>query len=156
MSVKAHAVDSTATSEKRWNDFEAELVRDLAGLRRLYIHNIQVIGGLCSPMSKANPSAADYIRWLYTEVVGLLKMFADVNENFVSAAVEGALVMAGDSVDLDALKDVATESGPDISPLDQDVRRVVREISKKRWCSFNYNYVMTAIRTNLHEVTTNG
>jgi hypothetical protein len=30
-------------------------------------------------------------------------MFGGVNENFVTAVVEGALVMVGDSVDLDAL-----------------------------------------------------
>jgi hypothetical protein len=30
-------------------------------------------------------------------------MFGSVNENFVTVVVEGALVMAGDSVDLDAL-----------------------------------------------------
>jgi hypothetical protein len=114
MSIKAHIVDSTAAGEKRLNDFEAELVRDLAGLRRLYIHNIQVIRGLCSLMFEADPSAADYIHWLSMEVVGLPEMFADVNENFVSNAVEGALVMAEDSVDLDAFQDVAAESRPDI------------------------------------------
>jgi hypothetical protein len=62
----------------------AELVRDLAGLQKLYIRNVQVIRGLCSPMPEVDPSAADYICWLSTEVAGLPKMFAGVNENFVS------------------------------------------------------------------------
>jgi hypothetical protein len=43
-------------------------------------------------------------------------MFAGLNENFVSAAVEGALVMAGESVDLDALQDPAAVSGVHILP----------------------------------------
>jgi hypothetical protein len=51
-------------------------------------------------------------------------MFGGVNENFVTAAVEVALVMAGDSVCLNALQSVATEIGVDILPAEHDVRRV--------------------------------
>jgi hypothetical protein len=81
-SAKAHAMDVAAAGERRLNDFEAELLRDLVGLQRLYIHNVQVIRGLCSPMPKDDPSATDYIHWLSTEVAGLLEMFAGVNEIF--------------------------------------------------------------------------
>jgi hypothetical protein len=37
-----------------------------------------------------------------------------VNKNFISAAVKGALVMAGESIDLNALQDAAAVSGADI------------------------------------------
>jgi hypothetical protein len=49
-------------------------------------------------MPEGEPSALDYLRWLSTEISGLPGMFGGVNENFVTAAVEGALVMAGDFV----------------------------------------------------------
>jgi hypothetical protein len=45
----------------------------------------------------------DYICWLSIEVTGLPEMFAGINRNFISATVEGTLVMAGDSIDLAAL-----------------------------------------------------
>jgi hypothetical protein len=144
-SAEAHTVDVAAAGEKWLNDFEAELVRDLAGLQRLYICNVQVIRGLCSPMPEADPSTADYIRWLSMEVADLPEMFVGVNKNFVFAIVEGALVMAGESIDLDAFQDVAAESGLDIFPVDRDVRRVARAVSKKWWRSFGYNYVLAAI-----------
>jgi hypothetical protein len=54
-------------------------------------------------MPEGDPLDVGYIRWLSVEVGGLPEMFAGVNENFISTAVEGALVMAGESVDLNAL-----------------------------------------------------
>jgi hypothetical protein len=66
----------------------------------LYPGNIQTIEGLCSQMATEEPSAGDYLRWLSEEVSGLPNMFNGVNENFATAAIEGALAMAGDSVDL--------------------------------------------------------
>jgi hypothetical protein len=69
----------------------------------LYVRNTQTIGGLCSPMLEGEPSAKDYLCWLSIKISGLPDMFGGINENFVTAAVEGALVMVGDSVDLDAL-----------------------------------------------------
>jgi hypothetical protein len=86
------------------------------------------------------------------EVVGLPKMFAGVNENFISIVVEGALVMAEESVDLDALQDVAAERGTSIWPTGRDVQRDAHTVSKKWWCSFGYDYVLAAIRTKLREV----
>jgi hypothetical protein len=110
-SADAHSVDVAAAGEKRLKDFEGELIKDLAELRRLYMRNMQVIKHLCSLMPENEPSAADYIRWLSTEVVGLPEMFAGVNENFVSVMVESALVMVGDFVDLDALQNVVADGG---------------------------------------------
>jgi hypothetical protein len=51
-------------------------------------------------MPMGEPSAEDYLRWLSVEFTGLPDMFGGVNENFDTATIEGALVMAGDSVDL--------------------------------------------------------
>jgi hypothetical protein len=96
----------------------------------LFIRNVQSIGGLCSSMPEGDPSAASYIRWLFTKVGGLPKMFAGVNENLVSAVVEGALIMAGESVDLNALQGAAAVGGADILPTEQDVRRVARGIEE--------------------------
>jgi hypothetical protein len=54
-------------------------------------------------MPAEEPSSEDYLRRLSEEVSGLPSVFSGVNENFSSAAIEGALVMAEDSVDLDAV-----------------------------------------------------
>jgi hypothetical protein len=49
------------------------------------------------------------------EAACLPKLFAGVNENFISVTVEGVLVMAGDSIDLAARQAFATYSVADIS-----------------------------------------
>jgi hypothetical protein len=64
----------------------------------------KAFGAPCSPVSEDEPSARDYMRWLAAKVASLPEVFAGVNENFVSVAIEGALWMAGDSVDMDALQ----------------------------------------------------
>jgi hypothetical protein len=51
-------------------------------------------------MPEGEPSVVDYIRWLSVDVTGLPEVFAGVNENFVSAMVEGTPVMAGGSADI--------------------------------------------------------
>jgi hypothetical protein len=60
--------------------------------------------------------------WVSKQVADLLKVFACVNENFISAVVEGALTMAGGSIDLDVMVDVPATSGANILPTGQDVR----------------------------------
>jgi hypothetical protein len=94
--VKAHG-------EKRLRDFEDGLFQKLEELHRLYAGNVETIGGLCSRMPAGEPSTEDYLCWLPEEVSGVPNMFNGVNENFATAAIEGALVMAGDTVDLDAI-----------------------------------------------------
>jgi hypothetical protein len=101
----------------RLKDFEDELIRDLMELCALYVRNTQAIGGLCSPMPEVELLAADYLRWLSTEISGLPDVFGGVNENFATATVKGALAMAGDSVDLEAMWDAAVLSGADILPV---------------------------------------
>jgi hypothetical protein len=81
-------------------------------------------------------------------------MFADVNENFISATVEGTLVMIGSSIDLGALQTVAVDSGADILLTEKDVWRVAHAVLEKWWHSFGYNYVLAAIQAKFHEVTT--
>jgi hypothetical protein len=82
-------------------------------------------------------------------------MFGGVNENFVTVEVEGALIMAGSSIDLDALQDAAAVSGVDTLPAECDVCSAANAVSKKWWHSFGYDYVLDAIHTRLHEVVTN-
>jgi hypothetical protein len=150
-SAKAHSVEVAATDEKWLRDFEGGLVRDLEELRELYVCNAQTIGGLCSLMPEGEPLAIDYPHWLSAEISSLPDMFGGVNDNFVTAAIEGALVMAGDSVDLNALQSVVIESGAYILPAKHNVWRAMLAMSKK-WRSFNYNYVLAAIRAKHEKV----
>jgi hypothetical protein len=64
------------------------------------------------------PSIEDYLRWLSDEVSGLPSMFSDVNENFASAAIEGALAMTEDLVDLDIVRNDAGKVVPMFCLLD--------------------------------------
>jgi hypothetical protein len=116
----------------------------------LYVRNVQSIGGLCLQMHVGEPSAEDYLHWLSVEITGIPDMFNGVNENFATAAIEGALVMARDSVDLDAVQGAAAKSGVDILPVEHNVWRVTRAVSKKWWHCFGYDYVLAAIRAK-HE-----
>jgi hypothetical protein len=85
-------------------------------------------------------------------VAGLLEVFVDVNKKFVSATVEGALMMVGGSVNLAALQASTADSRVDILPAERDVRRVTRVVSQKWWRSFGYNFVLAAIQARLHGV----
>jgi hypothetical protein len=150
--AEAHIIDVAAADEKRLRDLEGGLIRDLSELRTLYVHNTQTIGGLCSPMPEGKPSVVDYLQRLSVEISSLLDMFGGVKENFVTAAVEGALILAGDSVDLNALQSAATKSGADVLPTECDVRRAAWVVSKKWWNSFGYDYVLVAIRATHEKV----
>jgi hypothetical protein len=150
--VEAHSVDVAAAGEKRLRDFEGEIIQDLVELRALYARNAQNIGGLCSPMPEGEPSAVDYLHRLSMEISGFSGMFGGINENFVTAVVDSALVMAGDSVDLYALQSVAAESGLDILAAECGVRRAARAMSKKWWRSFGCDYVLAAIRATHEKV----
>jgi hypothetical protein len=77
-------------------------------------------------------------------------LFSDGNENFATDAIEGALPMAGDSVNLSALQAVVAKSGVDILPTECGIRRAMRAVSKNWWCPFGYDYVMAAIHVK-HE-----
>jgi hypothetical protein len=151
-SAEAHSVNVAATGERRLKDFEDELIRDLVELLPLYVPNAQAIGGLCSPMHEGEPSAVDYLQWLSIEISGLPNMFGGINENFATTAVKGALAMAGDPVDLEAMQDATVSSSADILPAGQDVRRVVRAVVKNWWHSFGYNYVLATIHAKHEKV----
>jgi hypothetical protein len=153
-SAETHSMEVDAASNKRLIDFETELTRDLARLRKLYVLNVQSIGGLCSPMPEGDLSTAEYICCLSAEVAGLPELFAGVNENFISVAVKGILIMAGQFVDLGAMQDTTAASKADILPAERDVWRDAHTVSKKWWRSFGYNYVLGAICKKLREVTT--
>jgi hypothetical protein len=145
---EARSIDVTADGEKRLKEFEGGLVRKMEELRGLYAGNIQIIGGPCSQKSTEEPSIEDYLRWLSEEISGLPEMFSGVNENFATAAIEGALAMARDSVDFDGVRCAAAESGAENLPTGHDVRRAVWAVSNKWWHSFGYDYVMAAIQAS--------
>jgi FtsZ-binding cell division protein ZapB len=130
-SAEAHATNVAVTGEKCLYYFETELLKDLAELHVLYECNVQNIEGLCSAMPTREPSVANYIHWLSAEVTSLPEVFAGVNENFVSITVEGTLVMARGSVDLAALQASTADSRVDILPVEQDVQKMTRVVSKK-------------------------
>jgi hypothetical protein len=96
-------------------------------------------------MPAEEPSSEDYLRRLSEEVSGLPSVFSGVNENFSSAAIEGALVMAEDSVDLDAVRGAAAKGGVDVLPARPDLRKVAGVISKKWSRSFGYDCVLSVI-----------
>jgi hypothetical protein len=150
--AEAHNIDIAAVGKKCLKGFEDEHIRDLAELRSLYVRNTPTIGGLCSPMPEGEPSTADYLRWLSTEISGFPDMFGGVNTNFITSAVEGALIMAGESIDLDALQNVVAASGADLLLVDHDVCKAAYAVSKKWWWCSGYDYVLVAIRAKHEKV----
>jgi hypothetical protein len=79
-------------------------------------------------------------------------MFSGMNENFATAAIEGALLMAEDSVDLDDVWGAATEIDAVFFPAGHNIRRAAWAVSKKWWRSFGCDYVLAAIRANHEKV----
>jgi hypothetical protein len=79
ISAKSRVLDEAATGEKRIVNFKMELVKDREELSMVYEHNVQSIGGLCSPMREGVPTVVDYVRWLTVEVTSLLEVFSSVN-----------------------------------------------------------------------------
>jgi hypothetical protein len=82
-------------------------------------------------MAMGEPLAADYIHWLSDEVSGLPEMFSGVNEIFATAAIEGGLAMARDSVDLDVVRGAAAESGTYVLTSGSGVRRAAWAVLRK-------------------------
>jgi hypothetical protein len=91
------------------------------------------------------PSVEHYLNWLSEEVTGLPDMFSGVNENFATAAIEGAPALAGNLVDLEAVRVAASKGGTDVLPAASGVRKAARAVSKKWWRSFGYDYVLSVI-----------
>jgi hypothetical protein len=77
-------------------------------------------------------------------VSGLSDVFNGVNENFATAAIQGALALAGNSVDPEAVRAAAFEADVNILPAASGIRKAVRAVSKKWWQSFGYDYVLSA------------
>jgi hypothetical protein len=78
-SIEAHNIDVASTGKKRLREFEGGLVRKLEELHGLYSSNVQIIGGLCSPMPAEEPSVEDYLCWLSDKISGLPNVFSSVN-----------------------------------------------------------------------------
>jgi hypothetical protein len=123
--TETSAAAGSAVAEKHFDDFCSKTVRDLAVLREACECSITSLGGICSPVPGTVPSAEDYIHWLKLEVDFLPQVFAGVNENFVSVAVEGVLEMVrgGSSIDLEALWRVTTRCGMAILPGTRDTKK---------------------------------
>jgi hypothetical protein len=113
---------------------------------------VQSIGGLYSVMLAEEPSVEDYINWLSEEVTGLSDMFSGMNENFATAAIKGALALADNSVDLEAVQVASSEGSADVLPTASGVRKVAWAISRKWWWSFGYDYVLSVIHAQLSKV----
>jgi hypothetical protein len=101
--VETRSIAIAAKGNKNLKDFESELVQKLGGLCEMYADKVQTIGGLYSPMSVEEPLVKDYLDCFSENVAGLTDMFCGVNVNFATAAIEGALVLVGDFVDLEAV-----------------------------------------------------
>jgi hypothetical protein len=101
--AETRGVEIAAEGSKNLKDFESGLGQKLGGLREMYADKIRTIGGLCSPMSVEEPLVEDCLNWFSEELTGLPDMFCSVNETFVTAAIEGALTLVGDSIDFDAM-----------------------------------------------------
>jgi hypothetical protein len=102
------------------------LIQHLERLHEMYVDKVQSIGGLCSAMSVKEPSVEDYLNWPSEEVTGLPDMFSGVNENFDTTAIEGALALAGNSVDFEAVRVATSEGGADVLLTVSGVRRLLR------------------------------
>jgi hypothetical protein len=139
------SVEIAAEGNKKLKDFKSELVQKLGGLHEMYADKVWTIGGLCSPVSVEEPSVKDYLNWFSEEGAGLPDLFCGVNEKFATAAIEGALILAGDSVDLEAVWVASSESGTDVLPTRSSVRKASLAVSKKWWHSFAYDYVLSVI-----------
>jgi hypothetical protein len=82
----------------------------------MYAERVERIGSLCLMMPAEEPSVEDYLNWLSKEVSGLPDVFSGLNENIATSAIEGALTLAGDSIDLEAMQTAASEAGAGILP----------------------------------------
>jgi hypothetical protein len=67
-----------------------------------------------------------------------------VNLNFATAAVEGALTLAGDLIDFGVVQDSASRAGDDVLPASSEVRKAAQAVSKRRWKKFGYDFVLSA------------
>jgi hypothetical protein len=150
--AEACGIEISAEGEKFLGDFRSVLVQQLERLHKMYADKVQSIGGLCSVMSAEEPSVEDYLNRLSEEVTGLLDMFSGVNENFATAAIEGALALAGNSVDLEGVQVATSEGGTDVLPAVSGMRKAARAVSKKWWRSFSYKYMLSVIHAQQSKV----
>jgi hypothetical protein len=152
VSAEAHSAEVAIESKRSLKDFQDILVQQPERVHDMYTEKIHSLDGLCLTVSAEKPSVEDYLNWLSEEVSGLPDVFSGVNENFATAAIEGALVLAGDSIDPEVVRNAAFEAGADILPATSGVRQAAQAISKKWWWSFGYDYVLSAIRARQAEV----
>jgi hypothetical protein len=78
-------------------------------------------------------------------VTGLPDMFSGMNENFATTAIEGALALASNLIDLKVVRVAASEGGADVLSTAPGMRKAAQAVSKKWWLSFNYDYMLSVI-----------
>jgi DNA-binding MarR family transcriptional regulator len=141
--AKDRGVEIATESEKNLGDFRRVLVEQLEKLHEMYTDKVQSIGSLSSAMSVKEHSVEDYLS--SEEVTGLTDMFSGMNGNFATAVIEGALSLAGNSVDLEAVRVATSKGGTDVLPVASGVRKAAWAVSNKLWWSFGYDYVLSII-----------
>jgi hypothetical protein len=78
--MDADAGESSAASEKQFDEYRAKFVESGIGAQSLRASYY----GICAPIHGGAPLAYYYLRWLKSEVDFLPRVFAGMNENFVS------------------------------------------------------------------------
>jgi hypothetical protein len=151
VSVEAHVVDDDAAAEKRLVDLETDLTWRVCARCTSATFKTSVASARRFQTMRLR-SRITYAGWLTAEVGCLPGVFASINKNFASVAIEGVLVMASDSVDLATLQTSAVDSGADVLPGAWDVRRATRVITRRWWPSFSYESALAAIQVRLREV----
>jgi uncharacterized membrane protein len=109
----------------------------------MYAERVQSIGGLCLTMPAEEASIEDYVNWLSEEVYVLLDVFSGVNENFAIVAIEGALALAGDSIDLEAVHTTASKDGAYILPTASGAQKS---------CTSHFNKMVAVVWLQVHVI----
>jgi hypothetical protein len=140
-STEAHNIKIAAEGKKSLRDFSSSECT-ICMLREFKASEVCVW-----QCQWGEPSVEDYLNWLFEEVSSLPDVFSGINENLATAAIEGALTLADDSIDLEAVRTGASKAGTNILPDASGVQKVAWVISKKWWRLFGYDYVLSTIGT---------
>jgi uncharacterized membrane protein len=143
VSAKGRSIEIATDGEKSLRDFHGALVRQLERVHDMYAERVQSIGGLCLTMPAEEASIEDYVNWLSEEVYVLLDVFSGVNENFAIVAIEGALALAGDSIDLEAVHTTASKDGAYILPTASGAQKS---------CTSHFNKMVAVVWLQVHVI----
>jgi hypothetical protein len=151
-SANACSVEIAAESEKNLRDFESEFVQKLEGLREMYADNIQIIGGLCSPISMEEPSVEHYLNYLSEEVAALLDMFCGVNKFLPLLRLKGLLYWWVILLTLKLCGLQPPKAARMFCPLDRAIKILPVLFQKSGGTLPEYDYVLSVIHTQQAKV----